>query len=94
MWDVVANPTFFVFFAFPLGPPIELIISSSAFFLALASASSFALSSSDFSFGATISNGAKLKTVKSKLVLIPDKFFKINFWLEALLIVQLGKFKF
>lgn len=66
--------------------------SSSALYLALASASSFAFSSSDFSLGATYMAGAKSSTEKSKLVLIPDRFFRMNFWLDVLFIVQLGKF--
>jgi len=33
----------------------------------------------------------KLRTLKSKEVLIPERFFSINFWLEVLLITQFGK---
>jgi hypothetical protein len=77
---VLANPTFFFFFpSLPVVDPIVPLASSSAFFLALTSASSLALSSSLFSLGATYSSGAKLLTSKLKLVEIPDKFFKINF---------------
>jgi hypothetical protein len=52
-----------------------------------------AFSNSDFSFGATYYNGAKLLTSNKNVVLIPDKFFNMNFWLEVLLIVQLGKLR-
>jgi len=51
----------------------------SAFNLSLSSAYSLAFSNSDFSFGATYCKGAKLLTSNKNEVLIPDKFFKINF---------------
>ena len=93
-WDVLAKPTFFFFFPLlvllkppcPSSPP-----SSSALLAARASASSLAFSSSDFSLGATYSLGAKLATSKWKAVLMPDRFFKMNFYEDVLLIVQCGK---
>jgi hypothetical protein len=62
-------------------PTDELLreLPYSALNLSLSSAYSLAFSSSDFSFGATCCKGAKLLTSNKNEVLIPDKFFKMNF---------------
>jgi len=91
----LAKPTFFFFL--PIFEALKVpaapgsAASSAARFCARSSASSFAFSSSDFSFGATCSFGAKFVTSKWKAVLMPERFFRMNFYDDVLLMVQFGK---
>lgn len=67
----------------------ELLLSSSCCYLA---SSSYAFCTSLLIYGATWLNGSKLIDWNLKAVFIPERFFRINFYEEFLLMVQAGKY--